>query len=182
VCQYGSAHSCSSYLQDGYRFSFNFECKVDACTLGYDEMNMSIHTIHLRDRYSKHEVFRGSFIPYLETNRLRSHPLVLQKKKPVPYRVKVLGRALVSASTDVTSFRMFYPECRSCLFVDDCDNQSGCEPPYACCCCHYYNYCCCCHFFLSLLGLLLLQVSPLLILLQLARSARRFRNPTKDWS
>jgi hypothetical protein len=34
--------------------------------------NMSIHAIHLSPRYSQHELFRGSDIPYLETNRLRA--------------------------------------------------------------------------------------------------------------
>jgi Ran GTPase-activating protein (RanGAP) involved in mRNA processing and transport len=33
------------------------------------KINLSIHTIHLHDRYCLHELFRESVIPYLETNR-----------------------------------------------------------------------------------------------------------------
>jgi hypothetical protein len=70
------------------------------------KMNMSIHTIHLRDRYSQHELFRESVIPYLVINRLRPHLLAIQKTRPIPYRVKVLGRALLAARTDANSFWM----------------------------------------------------------------------------
>jgi hypothetical protein len=50
------------------------------------EGNMSIHAIHVRDLYSQHdlysehELFRGSVIPYLETNRLRPRVRAIQKK------------------------------------------------------------------------------------------------------
>jgi hypothetical protein len=70
------------------------------------KMSVSIHTIHWCRHYSKHELFRGSVIPYLETNRLRPRLLALQKIRPMPYLVKVLGRALLSASIDVNRFWM----------------------------------------------------------------------------
>jgi hypothetical protein len=64
------------------------------------KVNMSIHTIRLDPRYSQHELFRRSVIPYLETNRFRPRLLAIQQTRPIPYRTKVLGRALVSARTD----------------------------------------------------------------------------------
>jgi hypothetical protein len=36
------------------------------------KVNMSLHTIRLPSGYSEHELFRGSVIPYLETNRVRA--------------------------------------------------------------------------------------------------------------
>jgi hypothetical protein len=70
------------------------------------KMNMSIRTIHLCDRYNQDELFRGTIIPYLVTNRLRPRLLEIQKTRPIPYRVKVLGRALLAARTDANTFWM----------------------------------------------------------------------------
>jgi hypothetical protein len=70
------------------------------------KVNMIIHTIRLRNCYSDHELFRGSVIPYLDTNRLRPRLLAIQKARPIPYRAKILGRALLSARTDANSFWM----------------------------------------------------------------------------
>jgi hypothetical protein len=70
------------------------------------KVNLSIHTINLFDPYSKHELFRGSVIPYLETNRLRPRLLAIQKTRPISYRTKVLGRALLAARSDANSFWM----------------------------------------------------------------------------
>jgi hypothetical protein len=70
------------------------------------KMNMSIHTIHLNDHYLDHELFQGSVIPYLATNKLRPRMRAIQKTRPIPYRAGVLGRALLSARTDVNSFWM----------------------------------------------------------------------------
>jgi hypothetical protein len=70
------------------------------------KVNTSIHTIHLNDRFSHHELFRGSVIPYLETNRFRPSLLAIQRTRPIPYRAKVLGRALLSARTDANRFWM----------------------------------------------------------------------------
>jgi hypothetical protein len=70
------------------------------------KVNMSIHTIHLDSRYSQHELFRESVIPYLETNQFRPRLLAIQKTRPIPYRAKVLGRALLSARTDANRFWM----------------------------------------------------------------------------
>jgi hypothetical protein len=43
------------------------------------EGNISIHAIHVCDLYSEHELFRGSVIPYLETNGLRRRVRAIQK-------------------------------------------------------------------------------------------------------
>jgi hypothetical protein len=69
-------------------------------------MNQLIHTIRLNDLHSRHELFQGSVIPYLETNRLRPRLLAIQKTRPILYRAKVLGRALLSARTNANSFWM----------------------------------------------------------------------------
>jgi hypothetical protein len=70
------------------------------------KVNTSIQTIHLPDLYCEHELFRGSVVPYLETNRFRPSLLAIKKTCPITYRAKVLGRALVSARTDANSFRI----------------------------------------------------------------------------
>jgi hypothetical protein len=68
--------------------------------------NMSLHTIYLSTRYSEKELYRGSIIPYLETNRLRPRLLAIQKALPIAYRTKVLGRALLAVRTDPNRFWM----------------------------------------------------------------------------
>jgi hypothetical protein len=65
--------------------------------------NMSIHTIHLDAQDSQHELYRESVIPYLDTNRFRPRLLAIQQTRPIPYRAKVLGRALLSARTNTNS-------------------------------------------------------------------------------
>jgi hypothetical protein len=70
------------------------------------KVNMSIHTILLHDLYSHHELFRGSVIPHLETNRFRPLLLAIQKTRPIAYRAKVLGRALLAVGTDPYRFWM----------------------------------------------------------------------------
>jgi hypothetical protein len=72
------------------------------------KVNMSMHIIDLGARYSKHELFRGSVIPYLDTNRFRSRVRAIQKTRPIPYRAKVLGRALLAARTDSNRFWMLF--------------------------------------------------------------------------
>jgi hypothetical protein len=74
--------------------------------VGMLKVNMSIHTIHLNPQFGQHELFRGSVTPYLETNRFRPHLLAIQQARPIPYRAKVLGRALLSARTDANRFWM----------------------------------------------------------------------------
>jgi hypothetical protein len=68
--------------------------------------NTSIHKLHIDNCYSNHELFRGSVIPYLETNRLRPRLLAIQKTRPTSYRAKVLGRALLSTRTNANKFWM----------------------------------------------------------------------------
>jgi hypothetical protein len=81
------------------------------------KVNVSIHTINVRDHYSDHELFQGSHysehalfresvIPYLETNRFRPHLLAVQKTRQIAYRAKVLGRALLAVQTDPNRFWM----------------------------------------------------------------------------
>jgi hypothetical protein len=64
------------------------------------KVNMSIHTIHLHDLYSNHELYRESVIPYLETNWFRPRLLAIQKAHPIAYRAKILGRALLAVRTN----------------------------------------------------------------------------------
>jgi hypothetical protein len=45
--------------------------------------NGSIQTVHLHERYSQHEIFRESVIPYLDTNRLRPLVHAIQKTRPL---------------------------------------------------------------------------------------------------
>jgi hypothetical protein len=68
------------------------------------KVNMSIDTIGSNFQYSEHELFRGSVIPYLETNRLRLRVRAIQKTRPITFRAKLLGRALLSACTDPNNF------------------------------------------------------------------------------
>jgi hypothetical protein len=70
------------------------------------KVNLSIHTIHMPGRYSENQLFRGKVIPYLETNRLRPRLLAIQKTRSIPYRTKVLGRALLAVRTNRNCFWM----------------------------------------------------------------------------
>jgi hypothetical protein len=70
------------------------------------KVNMSIHTIRLLDRHSDHVLFRESVIPFLKSNRLRQRVRAIQKTRPIAYRTGLLGRALLSARTDVNSVWM----------------------------------------------------------------------------
>jgi hypothetical protein len=62
------------------------------------EANSSILTIHADSRYSEHEIYRESVIPYHETNRFRPYLLAIQKTLPIEYR------ALLAARTDANGF------------------------------------------------------------------------------
>jgi hypothetical protein len=71
------------------------------------KVNMSIQTLHYLDScHSEHELFRGSVIPYLETNRHRPRVRAIQKARPIAFQAKVLGRALLAVSTDANRFWM----------------------------------------------------------------------------
>jgi hypothetical protein len=94
------------------------------------KVNMSIHTIRLHDRYSNHALFQDSVIPYLETNRLRPRLLAIQRTRPIPYRAKVLGRALMSAHTDPNRFWMLLLGNAEVAFPST--TLGGWEPDYAC--------------------------------------------------
>jgi hypothetical protein len=73
------------------------------------KVNTSIHTIHLFQRHNgnENEFFRGSIVPYLETNRFRPRVRAIQKTRPIMHRAKVLGRALLVARNDANTFWMF---------------------------------------------------------------------------
>jgi hypothetical protein len=68
--------------------------------------NTSIHTMRLAALLCDHKLFRESVVPYLKTNRLRPRVCAIQKIRPMAYRAKVLGRALVSVRTNLNSFWM----------------------------------------------------------------------------
>jgi hypothetical protein len=70
------------------------------------KVNLSIHTINLRYHYRQHEIFLESVLPYLETNRFRPRVRAIQKARPIPYRAKVLGRALLAVRSDPNRFWM----------------------------------------------------------------------------
>jgi hypothetical protein len=70
------------------------------------KVNTTIHTIHVDSCFSKQEIYQVSVIPYLETNRLRPRVRAIQKTRLIPYRAKVLGRALLATRTDANSFWM----------------------------------------------------------------------------
>jgi hypothetical protein len=82
-------------------FKYRIQALVDML-----KVNTSIHTISLDSRCSGHKRFRRLVIPYLETNRLRPRVRAIQQTRPITYRAKVLGRALMSARTDANRFWM----------------------------------------------------------------------------
>jgi hypothetical protein len=70
------------------------------------KVNTTIHTINVDPYLSEHEIYRESAIPYLETNRFRPRLLAVQRTRPIAYRTKVLGRALLEVRTDANTFWM----------------------------------------------------------------------------
>jgi hypothetical protein len=71
------------------------------------KMNTTMQTIDVGPKqYSEHELYRGSVTRYLETNRFRLRLLTIQKSRPIRYRAKVLGRALLAVRTDPNRFWM----------------------------------------------------------------------------
>jgi hypothetical protein len=80
------------------------------------KVNTSIRTINVNLCYEEHELYRGSVIPYLETNRLWPRLLATQKVRPIVYRTKVLGRALLATRTDANQVWMLYQGIRKLRF------------------------------------------------------------------
>jgi hypothetical protein len=71
------------------------------------KVNTSIHTIRLYvSPFGQYELFRGSVTPYFETNRFQPHLLAIQQAGPIPYRAKVLGRALLAVRSYPNLFWM----------------------------------------------------------------------------
>jgi hypothetical protein len=112
------------------------------------KLNTSIHTIQLDRHYYEHELFRGSIIPHLETNRLRPRHLAIQEALPIAYRAKVLGRALLAVRTDHDSLWMLLSGNTDIAFsIDDCDDHADYEPPSACYSFYRSFQCCwCCRY------------------------------------
>jgi hypothetical protein len=70
------------------------------------KVNTSIHTMYVDSHYSEHEMYRESVTPYLATNRFRPRLLAIQRTRPIAYRAKVLGRALLATRNDANSVWM----------------------------------------------------------------------------
>jgi hypothetical protein len=81
------------------------------------KVNMLIHTVRLDKCLMSTNVYRESIVPYLETNRLRPHVLAIQKTRPIAYRAKVLGRALLAVRTDPNLFWMLLSENAEVVFA-----------------------------------------------------------------
>jgi hypothetical protein len=81
----------------------NLNSRIFDFCVGMLKVNTSIHTIHVDPR---HYLYWRSGTPHLETNRFRPRARAIQKTRPITYRAKVLGRALLSARTDVNKFWM----------------------------------------------------------------------------
>jgi hypothetical protein len=65
------------------------------------KLNTVMHTMTINVFSSDElELCRRSVDPYIETNRFRPRLLAIQKTRPIAYRAKVLGRALLAARTD----------------------------------------------------------------------------------
>jgi hypothetical protein len=70
------------------------------------KVNTSICTIRVHNHLREHELCQRSVRPYLETSRIRPRVRAIQKTRPITYRVKVLGHALLLAHADANSFWM----------------------------------------------------------------------------
>jgi hypothetical protein len=70
------------------------------------KVNTSIHTVRFDRSRSRTDLYRESIVPYLETNRFRLRVHAIQKTRPITYRTKVLGRALLAVRTDPNRFWM----------------------------------------------------------------------------
>jgi hypothetical protein len=70
------------------------------------KVNKSIQTIHWDCHYSEDKIFLESVIPYLDANWLRPRLLTIQKMRPIGYRAKILGRALLAVRADPNQFWM----------------------------------------------------------------------------
>jgi hypothetical protein len=81
------------------------------------KVNVSIRTISVHEDYSQHEFFRRSVVPYLEANKLRPRVLAIQQTRPIAYRAKVLGRALLAVRTDPNRFWMLLSENAEVVFA-----------------------------------------------------------------
>jgi hypothetical protein len=103
------------------------------------KVNTSILTIYVDGQYFEDELFQRLVIPYIDSNWFRLRVRAIQNTRPIAYRAKVLGQALLAARTDPNSLWMlFITECRNCISVNDCDDEHACNY-----CCRSFQCCCC---------------------------------------
>jgi hypothetical protein len=81
------------------------------------KVNMLIQAIDLDAHYQNHELYQESVEPYLDTNRFRPRLLAIQQTRPIAYRAKVLGRALLAVRTDPNLFWMLLSENAEVVFA-----------------------------------------------------------------
>jgi hypothetical protein len=67
------------------------------------KVNTTIHTIQLSSCYTHHELFRGSVIPYLETNRFRPRVRAIQRTRPIPSSTATIAAAANLPDTSTTA-------------------------------------------------------------------------------
>jgi hypothetical protein len=98
------------------------------------KVNTSIHTIHLDYHFNGNDVYRESIVPYLETNRFRSHVRAIKKNSPLCVPCQGAGTsASCSSNRRQSLLDAAIGECRSCLSADNCCRR------YCCC-----SHCCDC--------------------------------------
>jgi hypothetical protein len=81
------------------------------------KVNVSIRTLRLDLSLTSTNVYRESVIPYLVTNRVRPRVRAIQRTRPISYRAKVLGRALLAVRTDPNRFWMLLSENAEVVFA-----------------------------------------------------------------
>jgi hypothetical protein len=81
------------------------------------KVNTSIQYVCLDQCHTSTNLYRESIVPHLETNRFRPHLLAIQKTRPIAYRAKVLGRALIAVRADPNRFWMLLSENAEVVFA-----------------------------------------------------------------
>jgi hypothetical protein len=130
VCDSLKAHPTLEVLDLSATFADVITSRTQAL-LDMMRMNVSIHKLCLHFCNHIDELYRESVIPYLETNWLRPRLLAIQKMRPIGYRAKVLGRALLAVRTDPNHFWMLLLGNPEVALVNDSDSNdhAGCESP-----------------------------------------------------
>jgi hypothetical protein len=101
--------------------------------------NTLIHTIDFHFSHHGNELCRGSVAPYPKTNRFWPRLLAIQKIRPIAYRAKVLGRALLVVRTDPNRLSMLLSGNPEVAFPSTTATTTpAANLPYAYCCFRYY--------------------------------------------